>query len=1453
MKKIWTKFLVIILVTIILIINVLPTVHATYEELQNLNENATLENTIIEQNLMLNSNTNKNTDNINNFKVLLAGVLSKNDVSFKYSDVDEIISSVKFSGKGVWVSEKSRDYIIKLVNSISNANYIINENGFLIIDEENLKKEEQLKEEYVFFTTKLNELINSTDKIIILSIEKEYKNLNVYDNDILNMIIEDEEYALLFNNEDVNSNISNIVILNDKNYNFENKIDSSDMLMKKMLEPFFYEDEDFIDKKENIETDDNSTDSDSDITEIEEDIQDAEESNEENLTNASNEEIELSNPFDDKVTEEQYRTILAGMITDDLSNKNIDDIIENNISRNNGIWISNDSRNDFINFINKYTIYTYSVDSEGFLVCDNIMKDNPNLDALEKYETEIDLEIKNILNSEKLIILGIKDTYKYLENNDIVTKDVMDLEFRITFSNENNRIILLNRNYYLSDKYDLGLSDYFVKSLNNIEEKVYTGQLTLGKPSKARSDTSKPGYMYSAQNVYAGPSSSDYAKLGSVDANEKVYLLGQTVGWYHIQYMVTNSSIQKSGFVPVDTVNSNGHSVHEEQMTGGQRYTNHGIAVQSCDDFDISTQIGSIYDGEGVTLLYTYRYIDSGKSYNAAFVEFSTATGTKRGYMYADQLDIPSYPTSIARVTDVNSAYSGPDSSYVKLGGAYFNEYVSIIAKEGDWVLTEYNTTAGRKRGFMSYLKLSNCNYPEGGYADFPAKSGIYKATKQLAVYGGPNSNYANIGTIFNEEVITAFTVENGYRYIEYSTANGAKRGFVDNNFLSETTAPSLPNLSTYSNFSSEVYGASGLGTQLKYYKIGNGANVLFAVFEQHGWEDAWAFDGLELVKIADRMMKNLSNTGISNNWTLYVIPYANPDGITNGYTNNGPGRCTITTQLDMNRSWPANFVQYTDSRNKTGPSALGPIEVVHLKKFLESHESLSGTTVLLDIHGWLDITYGDSEVGTYFNQQFGNSHRSVYGSGYLETWGKQKGYKSCLVELPMPSSASSIISNDYSGKVTRAIINLTNNLKTLGEAGEEVNETVKISSTGNVNIRLKPTTSSSIVATIGNGTILTRTRKSVAIANGYTWDKVVLNDGTQGYIATNFLKVIGEMSNYNYGIINNDIYAVKAYLKLYDYLPESTKPDNCFDNQLFDAIENFQKLKNLTISGELTVETLNEMGFETNNGIIVQNAYYKNFRGIADIYLSNSKSSVIFNYDYGVREYVFGKNRSYAGDRYYSHKQTEDNNYNSMNATEKASRYEELSEIRRKLVSLSEDYGYLVPNASRALKRYTDNTGNTLALDITSMFDISAINSTKNTCIERCMQSAETFLSGDVTVGKFALNVKMDMEISSSLSLDWFLAAHEFKWGNDAVVTRDGNNYNMILNIRFKDYYDWDDDNNYFVFPGGNSVSNIKEKDIRALHYAGLSKNYETTGVYPISIEWSKGQSIDQAKITTY
>lgn len=269
-----------------------------------------------------------------------------------------------------------------------------------------------------------------------------------------------------------------------------------------------------------------------------------------------------------------------------------------------------------------------------------------------------------------------------------------------------------------------------------------------------------------------------------------------------------------------------------------------------------------------------------------------------------------------------------------------------------------------------------------------------------------------------------------------------------------------LSSYSSYLTFTPKlvtgIYGQSGLkvigdtrGSDLKYYKIGHGENVLFATFAIHGYEDLWAADGKELTIIAEDFTRKLAlsnDSQILNKWTIYIFPQCNPDGANYGYTNNGPGRCTLTGVnghgVDMNRCWPTSFEANYSSRNYTGVAPFGAYEAIYLRDFLLENKSKYGQTILIDLHGWTTQLIGDKGIClSYYGHQFYGSYSKslskytpTYGPGYLINWAKNNlsnlnglPARSALIELPSAGivNHTSVVNSNYSQKYYNATINM--------------------------------------------------------------------------------------------------------------------------------------------------------------------------------------------------------------------------------------------------------------------------------------------------------------------------------------------------------------------------------------------------------------------------------------------
>lgn len=530
-----------------------------------------------------------------------------------------------------------------------------------------------------------------------------------------------------------------------------------------------------------------------------------------------------------------------------------------------------------------------------------------------------------------------------------------------------------------------------------------------------------PNTMGQATTVYAGPSSTVYAPIGSVASGESVAVVAMENGWFAIDYIALTQ--MKRGYVPVsslDNATTLSSAFTEVSFSGYLDQISTYLTILSGPGTNYATN-GSVSANEAVSVLST-------TNAGYALVEYSSPTGTKRGYVLLTAL--MGYNRGIlGKVNSNTSAYLGADSGFLKSGGVYADEYVIVLDYEPTskystrWYYIEFNSAAGRKRGFIAQDTVTLC----GTTASLgQLKTGDHLATAEidLTVYSGPGSAYATVGSISATERVSVYTgryYENSYSFIEYCTPSGVKMGYVPASQLS-TVSISIP----LPNATATIYGTSGTGKHsLRYYRIGTGPNALAIVFAVHGYEDAWAADGLELCKLANQLIDALSaeDAEWKSIWSVYIVPVANPDGITDGYTHNGPGRTTVSTGVDFNRCFPTNFVSSYTARNYTGTQSLLAPEALSLYNTLKEIDRTATTMRLLDIHGWLNTTYGDTELSAPFCAQFGFGNQSVMGGkGYLTRWAISAGISAALIELPFPYSIADISTNDFFVKLNAAV-----------------------------------------------------------------------------------------------------------------------------------------------------------------------------------------------------------------------------------------------------------------------------------------------------------------------------------------------------------------------------------------------------------------------------------------------
>ena len=367
------------------------------------------------------------------------------------------------------------------------------------------------------------------------------------------------------------------------------------------------------------------------------------------------------------------------------------------------------------------------------------------------------------------------------------------------------------------------------------------------------------------------------------------------------------------------------------------------------------------------------------------------------------------------------------------------------------------------------------------------------------------------------------------------------------------------------------TYGRSGLsyagdsrGKNLEYYKYGCGENVYFATFVVHGFEDNWNWDGAELKYIADQFYNKLitdKNVDLAKNWTIYIFPTVNPDGLNYGYDKNGPGRTTLYSAapdhlgIDINRSWQvgSSYKTYTNSRNYNGTAGFQAYEAVALRDFLIANKSTDGKTILVDLHGWENSLIGSTNVLKYFAEQFPEATKKYehYGQQYLITWARSVlGAEVGLVELPTwISSATDVRNANLAGRYITSVYNMLNNVSINTYTNSGINNAI-----GNINVNEELANYEIAVAgAINKGN---PTAEQIESAKNKTFNTgVYIIPGFE----ENVLNIINSVTNNTFGLDNNH------YLKvLY-----SASSKNKYD-LFFEGLINSNKRIMMSNMGEL-------------------------------------------------------------------------------------------------------------------------------------------------------------------------------------------------------------------------------------------------------------------------------------------
>lgn len=409
-------------------------------------------------------------------------------------------------------------------------------------------------------------------------------------------------------------------------------------------------------------------------------------------------------------------------------------------------------------------------------------------------------------------------------------------------------------------------------------------------------------------------------------------------------------------------------------------------------------------------------------------------------------------------------------------------------------------------------------------------------------------------------------------------------------------------------------------------------------------------------------------------------------------------------------------------------------------------------------------------------------------------------------------------------------------------------------------------------ISSLSQGDIVKRIKKEVNHWDNHTWDKVVLNNGIEGYVYSEELEKTKQYTKLDFQY-NNQIYNIYFNPSKYgvenieDYPYYFVAKENneiiiCYSkqkitvrmvNQRRDNYGSSTALKlvigkNGSMSGQIINMATNPVWMWTNNYMTANHDIFcGNTKVIsACVYVDNGKLG--FTTDSSWDNIKIRENA-------YDDIVKGEEEYNSMSNLEHNEFDEYLEKQRAEYLLACVVFKNSYPNAARALAYYltkgemgeTEDTyvyeegiyeeGHTKRR-ISLLEAIDNNNSIKDKIrknIENVLNVAE-ILNVDENVPVTFYNMIEDTGKTKKEEGDWHLALGQYRIKIQSTVTRRENDYKLDMRYQIIDYYNWNPEKS-----GEHAAIIGLEECLELMHKAGIARNYTNYGEVFYTITWNK------------